>query len=62
MTIITCEHQEREAKFSCAQAGCPNCLEQLLRENEGLIHACVQRQSIGGVEYADRVQEGRIAL
>jgi len=48
--------------FACAQAGCPDCLESLVRENEGLIHCCLQRQEIGGVAYDDLVQEGRIAL
>jgi RNA polymerase sigma factor (sigma-70 family) len=38
------------------------CQEALLRANEGLIHYIVQRQEIGGVEYQDLIQVGRIAL
>jgi len=49
-------------RFTCAQAGCPDCLEALLRENEGLIHYVIRQQGIGGVEYGDLLQEGRIAV
>jgi RNA polymerase sigma factor (sigma-70 family) len=38
------------------------CLEQLLGYHERLIHVIVQRQCRWGVDYADLVQEGRIAL
>ncbi len=62
MAIVTCCHSQGVGNFACAQAGCPNCLEVLLRDNEGLVHAVIQQQEIGGVEYEDRIQEGRIAL
>ena len=62
MDILTGCHSPGVASFACAQAGCPDCLEALLRENEGLIHSVVQRQGIAGIEYEELIQEGRIAL
>ena len=38
MAIVTVCHSEGVGSFACAQAGCPDCLEALLRENDGLIH------------------------
>ena len=49
-------------RFTCAQAGCLPCLETLLRENKGLIQSVIQTQGMGGIDYADLVQEGRIGL
>ncbi|MCJ7702579.1 MAG: sigma-70 family RNA polymerase sigma factor [Anaerolineales bacterium] len=37
-------------------------MENLIQTNEGLIHAYLQRQVIGGMCYEDLVQEGRLAL
>jgi len=51
-----------QAIYRCAQGGCPRCLEQLLHDHEGLIHAVLQRQYRAGALYADLLQEGRIAL
>ena len=34
----------------------------MILANEGLVHAYLRRQVIGGMEYADLEQEGRIAL
>ena len=48
--------------FACAQSGCEVCLERLLRHHERLIHAVVRRSWTGSTEYADLLQEGRIAL
>lgn len=62
MFIVMCCHSCGAANFTCAQAGCPECLERLIRGNEGLIHHILKRQGIGGIEYADLIQEGRIAL
>jgi RNA polymerase sigma factor (sigma-70 family) len=41
---------------------CLDCLETLLRENKGLIQRVIQTQGMGGIDYADLVQEGRIGL
>ncbi|MGZ6347373.1 MAG: sigma-70 family RNA polymerase sigma factor [Anaerolineales bacterium] len=62
MAILTVCHAESVGSFACAQAGCPDCLETLLRENDGLIHTIIRRQGIAGIEYEDLIQEGRIAL
>ena len=62
MDIVPVCHSKRVDIFACAQAGCPDCLEALLRGNEGLIHHILKRQGIGGIEYQDLIQEGRIAL
>jgi RNA polymerase sigma factor (sigma-70 family) len=62
MTILPCKHEPKGGSFSCAQSGCQTCLENLILANEGLVHTYVQRQVIGGMVYADLVQEGRIAL
>ncbi len=51
-----------QAIYRCAQKGCPRCLDQLLHDHEGLIHAVLQRQCRSGAPYADLLQEGRIAL
>jgi len=57
--IQVCQHP---ADFGCAQAGCPGCLEGLLAQHVGLIHACIRYAEIGGVAYAEAVEEGRIGL
>jgi RNA polymerase sigma factor (sigma-70 family) len=62
MSILTGCHTEGAAIFACAQAGCSQCLEYLLRQNSRLIHSCIHYEEIGGVDYEDLVQEGRLAL
>jgi RNA polymerase sigma factor (sigma-70 family) len=62
MAIVTCCHSKGVGIFVCAQGGCPDCLEALMREHEGLVHAVVQRQGMGGIAYGELVQEGRIGL
>lgn len=50
-------------QFRCAQAGCQECLEELLRRHRGLVLRVVGRQWKGErLAYADLVQEGWIAL
>jgi RNA polymerase sigma factor (sigma-70 family) len=50
-------------QFRCAQAGCQECLEELLRGHRGLVLRVVERQWKGErLAYADLVQEGWIAL
>ena len=48
--------------LACAQGGCSDCLDAVIGQNEGLIHAVLQRTHRCGVPYDDLVQEGRIAL
>jgi RNA polymerase sigma factor (sigma-70 family) len=62
MIIVPVSHAKGVGLFACAQAGCPDCLETLLRENDGLVYFIVRQQEIGGVEFQELVQEGRIAL
>ena len=62
MVIGTVCHSQGMGRFACAQAGCQYCLETLLRENKGLIQSVIQTQGMGGIDYADLVQEGRIGL
>ncbi|MGA2489128.1 MAG: sigma-70 family RNA polymerase sigma factor [Anaerolineales bacterium] len=62
MAIVSCCHFKGVASFACAQAGCPDCLEALMRAHAGLVYSIVLQQEIGGVEFQELVQEGRIAL
>ncbi len=62
MSIVPCKRAMEGGNFGCAQVGCSQCLEKLICANEGLIHACLRREVIGEMAYADLVQEGRIAL
>lgn len=48
--------------LACAQDGCRECLDEVIGQNEGLIHAVLQRTHRCGAPYAELVQEGRIAL
>lgn len=50
------------AAFLCAQRGCAQCLDALLRRHEGLVHAILRRQWRADMPYADLLQEGRTAL
>jgi RNA polymerase sporulation-specific sigma factor len=50
------------AAFACAQAGCRVCLDDLMRQHEGLVHHVLRRQVCGDVVYDDLLQEGRIGL
>lgn len=62
MHILTCCHMDQAAIFICAQAGCERCMEYLLEEHIGLVHACIHYLEIGGVPYGEMVEEGRIGL
>lgn len=62
MVILTVCHAKSVGLFTCAQAGCPDCLEALMQEHAGLVYFIVRQQEIGGVEFQELVQEGRIAL
>ena len=50
------------AIYRCAQAGCQDCLNQLLEYHEGLIHLTVRQQASGNATYDELLQEGRLAL
>jgi len=55
--------REGSAQFRCAQSGCQECVEALLRQHRGLVLRVVARQWKGERSaYADLVQEGWVAL
>ena len=62
MAIVTGCHSQGVARFRCAQAGCRDCLEALMQEHDRLVYYIVRRQEIGGIEYDELIQEGRIGL
>ena len=62
MAILTPCHSVGVASFACAQAGCPECLEALIREHERLVQYIVWQAGKGVMEEADLKQEGRIGL
>ena len=62
MTIVHPFDRDGPAIFACAQSGCQDCLDTLMRRHDGLVHVVLRRQSRGGVAYEDLLQEGRIAL
>jgi RNA polymerase sigma factor (sigma-70 family) len=62
MSILPECGTKQGGSLACAQAGCAKCIEELLRENEGLVHAVVRRQGGGENEYREMIQAGRIGL
>jgi RNA polymerase sigma factor (sigma-70 family) len=62
VVILTVRHAKSVGLFACAQTGCPDCLEALMQAHDGLVYYIVRQQEIGGVEFQELVQEGRIAL
>jgi RNA polymerase sigma factor (sigma-70 family) len=62
LEIVPYCETEGELRFACAQAGCADCLEALLRENNSLIWMVIRKQWIGETDWDDLVQMGRIAL
>jgi RNA polymerase sigma factor (sigma-70 family) len=62
MAILPKCQSKGTASFACAQAGCADCMHALLKEHEGLVHACIHWSEFGGIPYTDAAQEGRIGL
>jgi RNA polymerase sigma factor (sigma-70 family) len=48
--------------FRQAQAGCRDCLNELMEKHDGLVHAVVRKQSLGELPYEEAIQAGRIGL
>jgi RNA polymerase sigma factor (sigma-70 family) len=48
--------------YTCAQAGCQVCMEELLRQHEGLVQWVIRRDCRSDLPYAELVHEGQIAL
>ena len=62
MEIVPYCETKGEERFSCAQAGCEDCLKALLLENENLIWAVTRAQRFGLAEYVELREEGRIGF
>jgi len=50
--VLYCQTEGR-GRFACAQAGCQDCLNALLREHEKLVHFVIGRQRLGQAEWAE---------
>jgi RNA polymerase sigma factor (sigma-70 family) len=48
--------------FRQAQAGCHDCLNELMETHDGLVHAVVRKQILGNLPYDEALQAGRIGL
>ena len=62
MSIVHGFEPEGAAAIGCAQRGCRDCQDSLVRQHEGLVHYVVRRQAGGELAYADMLQAGRIGL
>lgn len=62
MSIVLDCPTQGAMRFRCAQAGCPACLDALLREHSGLVYWMVMHQAGRKTAYADLLQAGRIGL
>lgn len=62
MCIVHQMDLESPSAFECAQSGCQECQDGLVRRHEGLVHTVLRRQSRDGLPYEELLQEGRVAL
>jgi RNA polymerase sigma factor (sigma-70 family) len=53
---------EGASQFGCAQGGCRECQDRLVRQHERLVHYVARRQAGGDLAYEDMLQAGRIGL
>ena len=56
------QERVRRALFRQAQAGCRDCLNELMEKHDGLVHAVVRKQVLGDLPYDEAIQAGRIGL
>ena len=54
--------QAETALYRRAQEGCPESLDRLLRQHEGLVRQIVRRQQLYGLCWEEALQAGRIGL
>ena len=54
--------QAETALYQLAQAGCPESLDRLLRQHEGLVRQIVAHQQLCGLPFEEALQAGRIGL
>jgi len=50
------------ALFRQAQAGCRECLNELMEQHDGLVQAVVRKQVLGDLPFHEAIQAGRIGL
>jgi len=50
------------AQLQHVQAGCPDCLDHLVRQNEGLVHWVIRHHGSDPLSYEEALQAGRIGL
>jgi DNA-directed RNA polymerase sigma subunit (sigma70/sigma32) len=62
MSIVHSPDVMGPAAFGCAQAGCRDCQDRLVRQHERLVHFVLGRQVTDDVDYTDLLQVGRIGL
>jgi RNA polymerase sigma factor (sigma-70 family) len=62
MCIVHQRDLESPSAFECAQSGCRECQDALVRRHEGLVHTVLRRQSRDGLAYEELLQEGRVAV
>jgi RNA polymerase sigma factor (sigma-70 family) len=62
MSIVHPLNVTGATSYDCAQAGCQECLNGLMRRHERLVHTVLRRQSSGPLSYAELLQAGRIGL
>ncbi len=62
MCIVQQKDWKSPEAFECAQSGCRECQDALVRRHEGLVHTVLRRQSRDGMAYEELLQEGQIAL
>jgi RNA polymerase sigma factor (sigma-70 family) len=56
------QDQAGRALFRQAQAGCRDCLNELMEKHDGLVHAVVRKQILGDLPYDEAIQAGRMGL
>ena len=54
--------QTEATLYRMAQAGCPESLDRLLRQHEGLVRLIVAHQQLCGLPFEEALQAGRIGL
>jgi len=54
--------QAEAAVYRSAQGGCPESLDRLLRQHEGLVRQIVAHQQLCGLPFEEALQAGRIGL
>ena len=62
MCIVHSNDLDGAAALACAQGGCRECQDRLVRQHEGLVHYVLRQHVRGRVGYVELLQAGRIGL